>query len=70
MNFIFQAFASVMFKVLGPINGYKTIIGVGLGILIEVTRYFGIMPVSIDGQYMDYIWQALTALGIGHKMEK
>lgn len=70
MNFIFQAVAGVLFKVLGPINGYKTVIGVGLGLVLEITRYFGIMPVAIDGNYMDFIWMTLAALGLGNKMEK
>jgi hypothetical protein len=57
-------------KVLGPIDGYKSVVGIVLGIVLEGARYFDIEPAILDSSVLDFVWQTLTAIGIGHKLGK
>jgi hypothetical protein len=70
MGILTKIVIGMLTKVLGPITGYKTVIGILMGIALEAARYFDIAPAQLDSSVLDVVWQTLTAVGIGHKMGK
>ena len=66
----FNIITKVLLKGLGPLNGWKTIAGVVLGVVNLAAQYMDVVPAAIPTQFGDIIASAMIGLGLGDKMGK
>lgn len=64
--------SSVVSRVLAPVDGYKTVIGVGVGAIAWIARLAGVeVPViDVDASWIDVLYSTLVTLGLQDKARK
>ena len=67
MNWILKMVADMLLKGMGPINGWKTIVGLTIAILSYIATAAGIEIPVIGAEMAGLIGYILAAFGLGHK---
>ena len=71
MNFILQIVARTLLKGLGPIDGYKTIAGLGIAVASYVAdAFFGVEVPVLGHEATEMIGMLVAAFGLGDKGRK
>ena len=71
MNWILQILASTLLKGLGPINGYKTVVGLGIAVVSYVAKTFFDIEIPVLGSEMtEFIGMLVASFGLGDKARK
>ena len=67
---IWSIVTKILLKGLGPLNGWKTIAGVVLGVVNLAAQYMDVVPAALPTQFGDIIASVMIGLGLGDKMGK
>lgn len=71
MNFLLQIVAKYLLKGMGPINGYKTIVGLVIAAAAYVAQtFFGIEVPVLGTEMTEFIGMLVAAFGLGDKARK
>jgi len=71
MNFLLEVVAKYLLKGMGPINGYKTVVGLGIAVLSYIAKAFFDVEVPVLGSEMtEFIGMIVAAFGLGDKGRK
>ena len=71
MNFILEMVAKYLMKGMGPINGYKTVVGIAIAVVSYVANsFFGIEVPVLGSEMTEFIGMIVAAFGLGDKGRK
>ena len=67
MNFLLQIVADLLLKGLGPIDGWKTVVGLAIAVASYVATAMGVEIPALGNDMTSLIGYVLAAFGLGHK---
>ena len=71
MNFILEMVAKYLMKGMGPIDGYKTVVGIAIAVVSYVANtFFGIEVPVLGSEMTEFIGMLVAAFGLGDKGRK
>ena len=67
---IFNIISRILLKGLGPLDGWKTWVGIALAIIDGIAQFYDVVPATLPTGLTEVIPSILVGLGLGDKMGK
>ena len=67
---IFNIITRILLKGLGPLDGWKTWIGIALAIIDGIAQFYDVVPATLPTGLTEIIPAVIIGLGLGDKVGK
>lgn len=67
MNFLLKFVADLLLKGMGPLDGWKTVVGLAIAIASYVATAMGVEIPALGNDMTGLLGYLLAAFGLGHK---